>query len=117
MRSLTYFIGASLDGFVASPDGSTDDLHVPPAFVEHLCKEYPETLPSPARAALRIDSTSNRHFDTVVMGRNTFVPALNAGLASAYPHLEQHACRRPSIPMNTQRSRSTAVTQAHWCEL
>jgi dihydrofolate reductase len=29
-----------------------------------------------------------RHFDTVVMGRNTHQPALDAGLTSAYPHLD-----------------------------
>ena len=29
-----------------------------------------------------------RHFDTVVMGANTHRPALQAGLTSAYPHLD-----------------------------
>lgn len=90
MRSLTYFIGATIDGFVAAPDGGTDALSVPPEFVQFLCTEYPETLPSPARSALQIEGAPHRHFDTVVMGRSTFVPALEAGLASAYPHLEQH---------------------------
>ncbi len=52
-------------------------------------QEYPETLPVHAREALGINERGNRHFDTVVMGRRTYQPALGAGISSPYPHLRQ----------------------------
>jgi dihydrofolate reductase len=98
LPALTYLIGNSADGFVADTDGDAEVRPVPDAFLGFLCDAYPETLPAPARAALGIDDRPNRHFDTVVMGRHTYQPALDAGLTSPYPHLAQYVISRTLDP-------------------
>jgi len=57
--------------------------------VDHMRAEYPEVLPGHVRAALGSDEP-NRRFDTVVMGRATYEPALAIGITSPYPHLRQY---------------------------
>jgi dihydrofolate reductase len=89
MRTLTYYIAASLDGFIAGPDGEFDMFGFDGDFAAWVMAEYPETLPAHGRAALGLADTPPRHFDTVLMGRRTLEPALQAGLASGYPHLRQ----------------------------
>lgn len=89
MRTLTYFIAVSLDGFIAGPGGEFDMFTFDGDFAAWVIEEYPETLPVHARAALGLADTAPRHFDTVLMGRRTLEPAFRAGLASGYPHLRQ----------------------------
>ncbi|MFF2042554.1 dihydrofolate reductase family protein [Kitasatospora sp. NPDC058170] len=91
MRKLVHFIAATLDGFIAGPDGS--DPTGPGGFwspsgdyIQHLIEEYPETLPGPARAALGVTVEGTR-FDTVVEGRRSYEVGLAAGVTDAYPHL------------------------------
>lgn len=88
MRTLTYLVASSLDGFIAGPDGTDPSAWWPvtPDYLEHVVEHYPETLPGPARAALGI-SGPGAHFDTVVEGRKSFELGLAAGLDDAYPHL------------------------------
>lgn len=91
MRKLTYFIGATIDGYIAAPDGDFDFFmpHVTEDFLPFLTTEFAETLPTPGRAALGIADTPNTRFDTVVMGRATYDPGLAMGLTSPYAHLRQ----------------------------
>lgn len=89
MRSLTYYVAASADGYIAGPEGQFDFFGFDGDLAAWILEEYPETLPVHARAALGIAERANRHFDTVVMGRRTYQPALDAGIASPYPHLRQ----------------------------
>lgn len=89
MRSLTYLISVSIDGYIAGPDDQFDAFTFDGDFAAWLLREYPETLPIQARAALGIADVPARHFDTVIMGRRTFEPGLAAGLPSVYPHLRQ----------------------------
>ncbi|KUJ68521.1 deaminase [Streptomyces albus subsp. albus] len=91
MRKLTYFIGTTIDGFIAAPDGDFDFFtpHVTEDYFPHLVAEYTDTLPAPARAALGVADAPNTRFDTVLMGRGTYAPGLTAGLTSPYPHLRQ----------------------------
>ncbi len=89
MRSLTYYIAASADGYIAGPDGQFDFFAFEGDLAAWIIEEYPETLPIHAREALGISDRPNRHFDTVVMGRHTYQPALDAGIESPYPHLRQ----------------------------
>ncbi|KZM73347.1 dihydrofolate reductase family protein [Nocardia terpenica] len=91
MRKLVYFIASTLDGFIAGPDGS--DPSGPGGFwtpsedyLQHLIRQYPETLPCPARAALGVTADGD-HFDTVVEGRKSYEVGLAAGVTDAYPHL------------------------------
>ncbi|MEV6331333.1 dihydrofolate reductase family protein [Streptomyces sp. NPDC051909] len=91
MRKLTYFIGTTIDGFIAAPDGDFDFFmpYVTEDYLPHLIAEYAETLPTPGRAALGIPDAPNTRFDTVLMGRGTYAPGLSAGLTSPYAHLRQ----------------------------
>lgn len=90
MRRLTYFVAATLDGFIAAPDGGDpsgqDFLPVTPDLVEFLVNQFPETLPGPAREAMGI-TAPGQVFDTVLEGRASYEIGLAAGLDDAYPHL------------------------------
>ena len=89
MRTLTYYVGMSLDGYIAAPDGSFDFFPVNQAVLDFIAAEYPETLPSHVRAHLGVTAPGTR-FDTVVMGRATYAPALQVGITSPYAHLRQY---------------------------
>lgn len=90
MRRLTYFVAATLDGFIAAPGGGDpsgqDFLPVTPDLVEFLVSQFPETLPGPAREAMGI-TAAGQVFDTVLEGRASYEVGLAAGLDDAYPHL------------------------------
>ena len=89
MRALTYYVGVSLDGFIAAPDGSFDVFPVDSSVLDFIAGEYPETLPAHVRQQLGITAPPKR-FDTMVMGRATYAPALDAGIRSPYAPLRQY---------------------------
>ncbi|MBE2999030.1 dihydrofolate reductase family protein [Nocardiopsis sp. HNM0947] len=102
MRTLTYFVAVSLDGYVCGPDGSFDffdpgeetgqlgdngEFHV---------SEYPELLPRSVRSHLGLD-VPNRHFDTMLQGRGSYQVGLDAGMTSPYGHMREYVFSR-SLP-------------------
>ncbi|MFI1099130.1 dihydrofolate reductase family protein [Streptomyces melanogenes] len=89
MRKLSYYIALSIDGFIAAPDGSYDFYPLSEEFVGFMAADFPETLPTAPRRALGVDEAPNRRYDTVVMGRGTYEPALKEGITSPYAHLRQ----------------------------
>ncbi|WP_405787559.1 dihydrofolate reductase family protein [Streptomyces sp. NBC_00029] len=91
LRKLTYFVGATIDGFIAAPDGGFDFFmaYSTEDYVLHMTAEYADTVPTPARAAAGIADAPNSRFDTVLMGRGTYATGLPAGLTSPYAHLRQ----------------------------
>lgn len=91
MRKLTYFIGATIDGYIAAPDGDLDFFtpHYTEDYLPFLATEFADTLPTSVRAALDIADTPHTRFDTVVMGRGTYDPGLAVGITSPYAHLRQ----------------------------
>ena len=89
MRRLTYLIGVTVDGFIAGPGDQIDFFPTPEPYLRHLAKEYPETMPTHLRAGLGIPDAPNRRWDTVIMGRGTYEPALALGITSPYAHLRQ----------------------------
>ncbi|MFD8752777.1 dihydrofolate reductase family protein [Kitasatospora sp. NPDC059577] len=91
MRKLTYFIGASIDGFIAAPDGDFGVFmpYVTEDYAPTLYSEYPETIPTFGRAAVGIADAPNERFDTVLMGRGTYEPGIRLGIANPYAHLRQ----------------------------
>ncbi|WP_291378579.1 dihydrofolate reductase family protein [Demequina sp.] len=94
MRTLVYFVGTTLDGYIAGSHGETDFFPVTDELVSWMVDHYPETLPTHIRRQLNIDHRENRVFDTVVMGRRTFEPAFAVPTTNPYAHLRQHVVSR-----------------------
>ncbi|UFS94841.1 dihydrofolate reductase family protein [Nocardia huaxiensis] len=91
MRNLTYFVGMSLDGYIAAPDGAIDAYETPEVFSKWLATAYPETLPTHARPYFGLPADApNVEFDTLVMGRGTYEPALQVGITNPYGHMRQY---------------------------
>lgn len=88
MRTLTYLVATTLDGFITGPANDNPDFFLlEGAHAEPLRREYPDMHPTPVRAALGLGDTPNRHFDTVLQGRTTYEIGLREGITNAYQHL------------------------------
>ena len=85
MRTLTYFVATSSDGFIAEADGTFDRFPLQGDHIDAMIAELPETLPGAAREHFGL--TGAGRFDTVLEGRRTHEVGLAAGVADAYPHL------------------------------
>lgn len=94
MRTLTYYVAATLDGHIAGPDGETTFFPFDDELRHVIMADFPETLPGHLRGPFGLTDTPNRRFDTVVMGRGTYEPALDVGITSPYPHLAQYVVSR-----------------------
>ncbi|MFX0576837.1 dihydrofolate reductase family protein [Nocardia nepalensis] len=88
MRKLTYYVASTIDGFIATEEGSVDFFPVGGDHGPAITAQYPETLPTKVREALGIDKR-NRYFDTVLMGRKTHDFGVRTGTSSPYSHLRQ----------------------------
>lgn len=88
MRKLTYYVASTIDGFIATEEGSVDFFPVGGDHGPAITAQYPETLPTKVREALGIDKR-NRYFDTVLMGRKTHDFGVRTGTSSPYAHLRQ----------------------------
>ncbi|PCE16074.1 deaminase [Microbacterium sp. SZ1] len=87
MRELTYYIGVTLDGFIAGPDDEVDFYPVTPEFADMLGTELSDVQPAFVRAGRGGADEPLTRFDTVVMGRRTYEPALEQGVVDPYSHL------------------------------
>lgn len=88
MRALTYFVATSLDGRIAAPDGLFDAFPVVGDHVDMLLREWRDTLPAAAAAALGVKPDGSR-FDTVLKGWDTYAAGFAQGVDDPYPHLRQ----------------------------
>lgn len=70
MRTLTYYVAMSLDGFIAHEDGSYDGF----VWDDEFVADFMESL---------------NQFDTVLMGRKTYEVGLKEGKTSPYPTMRQ----------------------------
>lgn len=89
MRNLTYYISLSIDGFIAGPGDEVDFFPGSDDYMAWMVGEYGDALPTHARAQLGISDVPLSRFDTIVMGRRTYEPGLQLGIASPYSHLRQ----------------------------
>ena len=71
-RTLRYHVAASLDGFIARPDGSTDCF--PGDLQTENVTDYLYSLAA--------------EYDTVLMGRDTYAVGQKFGVTDPYPMLE-----------------------------
>lgn len=90
MRKLTYYVGASTDGYIAGPGGEIDFFPLSDELLAWIVGHYPESIPTHIRRHLGIDDSANQAFDTLVMGRGTFEPALTIPTTSPYSHMRQY---------------------------
>ena len=93
MRELVYYVAVSIDGFIADTEGGFDDFLIAGDHGDVVFGEYADALPAHVHDALGTTPPGTR-FDTVIMGWNTLRPALDAGIASPYPHLRQIVASR-----------------------
>ncbi|MDV8007175.1 dihydrofolate reductase family protein [Rhodococcus sp. IEGM 1318] len=89
MRKLVYYVGASLDGYIAGPGGEFDFYPVSEQITAWICDRYPDTVPTHVRSSLGAEGLPNKVFDTVIMGRGSYEPGLTAGVTSPFAHLRQ----------------------------
>ena len=103
MRSLVYYVAASLDGFIAQADGSFDAFPIEGDHMVAGIRDYADAIPTHVASALGITPDLSR-FDTVLMGWNTYAVGLDQGITSPYAHLRQYVFSR------SQTSPDPAVT-------
>ncbi|MEU8900853.1 dihydrofolate reductase family protein [Nocardia sp. NPDC048505] len=88
MRKLTYYVASTIDGFIATEEGSVDFFPVGGDHGPAITAQYPETLPTKVREARGITKKA-AYFDTVLMGRKTHDFGVRTGTSSPYAHLRQ----------------------------
>ncbi|GAA3872742.1 dihydrofolate reductase family protein [Streptomyces sedi] len=106
MRKLVYYVATSLDGRIAGPDGQFDfyysgDERQAAAYSAWMTERYPETVPTAFREQVGVTDAEPRRFDTVLMGRGSYEPALSQGVVSPYAHLRQYVVSR-TLPKNPE---------------
>ncbi|WP_454194650.1 dihydrofolate reductase family protein [Nocardia sp. Marseille-Q1738] len=91
MRKLVYYVGVSLDGYIAGPAGEYDFYPLDAEMTAWMNTEYPEFVPSFLRTqfGMAVDEP-NKRFDTAVMGRGSYEPGLSLGVTSPYAHMKQY---------------------------
>ncbi|MFW6600391.1 dihydrofolate reductase family protein [Propionibacteriaceae bacterium Y2011] len=90
MRKFVYYVGASLDGYIAGPNAEFDFYPVSEDQLGFINARYPETVPTHLRKPFGLEHAPNLAFDTLVMGRGTYEPALAVPTTSPYGHLRQY---------------------------
>jgi dihydrofolate reductase len=88
MRKMTYLVASTIDGFIATEDGSVDFFPVGGDHTSAIRAQYPETLPAKVAESLGLQQRNNT-FDTVIMGRKTYDFGVRTGTSSPYTHLQQ----------------------------
>ncbi|WP_018654459.1 dihydrofolate reductase family protein [Actinomadura flavalba] len=94
MRKLVYYIGVSLDGYIAGPGGEFDfypqgEGERLAAYRRWMTERFPEAIPTRFRPQIGMPvDAPNRGFDTILMGLATY--RADPGVTSPYAHLRQY---------------------------
>jgi dihydrofolate reductase len=113
MRKLIYYVACTIDGFIASEDGSFDWFLSEGEHFADLLESFPETIPGHLRDQLGVRSEARR-FDVVLMGRKTYEVGLQLNVTNPYPHLQQYLFSRTmtkSPDSNVELVSGDAVTK------
>ncbi|MFI5802298.1 dihydrofolate reductase family protein [Streptomyces sp. NPDC051561] len=98
MRKLTYYIAASLDGFIGHPETGDGaffaEEFLTGDFPVFMIGEYGDTIPTASRKAVGIEGAPLTRFDTIIQGRKSYQVALDMGITSPYAHLRQYVASR-----------------------
>jgi dihydrofolate reductase len=101
LRKLIYFVASTLDGFIAAPGGldptGTGFFVDEGDHMTEILTEFADIVPTHGRVHLGLTDVENKHFDTVIMGRATYEPALKIGATSPYAHLRQYVVSRSLV--------------------
>ncbi|NKY47691.1 dihydrofolate reductase family protein [Nocardia cerradoensis] len=101
MRKLVYYVGVSLDGYIAGPGGEFDVYPVSQEMSDWFNQRYPEVVPTHIRPHVNLPvATPNREWDTLIMGRGTYEPALEIGVTSPYAHMKQYVVSTTLDPVD-----------------
>jgi dihydrofolate reductase len=88
MRKLTYLVASTIDGFITGPANDNPDFFLWEGdHGQWLRAEYPEVMPTHFREVCGIADAPNKHFDTVLEGRNSWDIGVREGITNAYQHL------------------------------
>ncbi|HZO66701.1 MAG: dihydrofolate reductase family protein [Kribbellaceae bacterium] len=107
MRKLVYYVAVSIDGIIAGPQGEIEFYPLADDMAAWLNERYPETVPTHIRAHIGLDAP-NQQFDTLVMGRGTYQPAIDLDIASPYAHLKQYIVSTTLGPVDASEVEVTA---------
>lgn len=91
MRTLTYVVGVTLDGYVCAEDGSIDFF--PEGDTDFHLREIPEIVPTHIRAQFGLDVLNGR-FDTMLQGRGSYELALREGITRPFAHMREYVFSR-----------------------
>ncbi|WP_020109248.1 dihydrofolate reductase family protein [Nocardia sp. 348MFTsu5.1] len=94
MRKLVYYIGITIDGYIAGPADEVDFYPISDDYMQWMMDEFGDALPGHVRAQAGIADAPLSKFDSIVMGRRTYEPALAQDITSPYPHLDQYVVSR-----------------------
>lgn len=89
MRTLTYYVAVSLDGYIAGPSGEFDSFLAEGDHMGPIWSRYRGTAPTALADAAGLD-VADGPFDTVLMGWNTYAVGLpEHHIPNPYTHLRQ----------------------------
>ncbi|MEU6857777.1 dihydrofolate reductase family protein [Glycomyces sp. NPDC046736] len=97
-RTLTYYIGVSIDGYIAGPGDEFDFFAIEPDLTAAMNEIRPETVPTRFREMIGTAGVPNRSYDTVLMGRKTYEMGVPDGDYSPYQSLDQYVISSKPAP-------------------
>ncbi|AHH15125.1 ribD domain-containing protein [Nocardia nova SH22a] len=99
MRKLVYYVGVSLDGYIAGPAGEVEFYPRSDEMTEWMCGRHPDSIPTHIRphVGMSVDLPA-REWDTVLMGRGTYEPGALEGVTNPYAHLKQYVVSKTLDP-------------------